>query len=221
MWEHNLTIKTPFGISVFGSALVKAAPDCASIVATVGRLEQKPAEAFAKARKGAQAVSEFLRRAKIEEVATSRITLSQEFRFISGEQRFLGYHARVGFNIIIRELDRVEEVLTGMVEAGANELGSLSFQTTRLKELRADARRMAIVAAKEKALVYADSAGVELGYIIHIEDVNPNVLQGRGEGHVRREPVVDNDLGKQPMDPGSIDIGAAVLVGFTIKAKGR
>lgn len=138
---------------------------------------------------------------------------------MGGEQKFIGYAARVEFSIILRELDRVEEVLTGLVDAGANELGSLSFQTTRLKELRAEVRKMAVAAAREKALIYSEAAGVALGDVLHIEDVNPNVLQGRGEGHVRREPVVDNDLDKQPLDPGSIDIGAAVLVGFGIRQK--
>jgi uncharacterized protein len=217
MWEHNLTIRQPFGVSVFGSALLKAAPDLASIMATVSRLEQKPSEAFAKAKKGAQGVAEFLRKARVPEVGTSRVSLTQQFRYIGGETKFIGYQARVDFSVIVRELDRVEELLTGLVDSGANELGSLSFQTTRLKELRAEVRKMAIAAAREKASVYSEAAGVELGEVIHIEDVNPNVLQGRGEGHVRREPVVDNDLAKQPLDPGSIDIGAAVLVGFSIK----
>jgi len=219
MWEHNLAIQQPFGVSVFGSALIKASPDLFSIVATVSRLEQKPSDAFANARKGAQSVAEFLRKSRVPEIGSSRISLSQEFRYVGGETKFVGYRAKIAFNIILRELDRVEELLTGLVDAGANELNSTSFQTNRLKELRAEVRRMAVAAAREKALIYCEAAGVELGPVLHIEDVNPNVLQGRGEGHVRREPVVDNDLDKQPLDPGSIDIGAAVLIGFKIQGK--
>lgn len=216
MWPHNPAIQQPFGVSVFGSALLRAPPDLVSIRAAVFRIEQKPSDAFAKARKGAQMVADFLRRSRVTEVGTSKVFLSQQSRFVAGEQRLVGYIARIEFTLIVRELNRVEDLLTGLVNAGANELGSMSFQTTRLKELRAEVRKMAIAAAREKALIYSEAAGVELGEVVHIEDIDPNTLQGQ-DGHARREPIVDNDLGKQPLDPGSIDVGAAVLVGFKIR----
>lgn len=219
MWENNLTIRHPFGLSVFGSALIKASPDCVSIMVGVSRVEQKPTDAFSKARKGSQSVSEFLRRSQVAEFGASRITLSQDFRYTGGENRFVGYKARMSFTLILRNLDRLEDVLTGLVDAGANELTSVDFQTTRLKDLRAQARRVAVEAAREKANIYCEAAGTVLGAVLHIEDVNPNVLQGRGEGHVRRDPVVDNDVSKQPLDAGAIDIGAAVLIGFELKQK--
>jgi len=125
----------------------------------------------------------------------------------------------MSYSLVLKDLDQLEEVLTGLVNAGANELKSVAFQTMNLKALRAQARRVAVEAAREKAQIYCEAAGVTLGDVLHIEDVNPNVLQGRGEGHVRREPVVDNDLSKQSLDAGAIDIGAAVLVGFSLKSK--
>jgi uncharacterized protein YggE len=149
MWGNHLAIQQPFGLSVFGSALLKAAPDLVSVRVAVSRLEQKLSDAFAKARKGAQAVAEFLRKARVTEVGTSRISLAQQFRFVSGENRFLGYAARVDFSLIVRELDRVEELLNGLVDAGANELGSMSFQTTRLKELRSEVRAARLVSLSE------------------------------------------------------------------------
>jgi uncharacterized protein YggE len=219
MWENNLTIRNPFGVSVFGSALITAQPDCVSILAGISCLEQKPTDAFSKARKGAQTVAEFLRRSQIQEFGASRVSLSKDFKYSGGEQRFVGYKAKMSYTLLLRDLDRLEEVLTGLVEAGANELTSVNFQTSRLKDLRAEARRVAVEAAREKAQIYCEAARVFLGEVLHIEDVNPNILQGRGEGHVRREPVVDNDLSEQSLDAGAINIGAAVLVGFGLKSK--
>ena len=60
MWESNLTIKNPFGISVFGSALIKIPPDLVSIQASVACTEQKPSEAFSKVRKVAHEVKDLL-----------------------------------------------------------------------------------------------------------------------------------------------------------------
>jgi uncharacterized protein YggE len=112
-------------------------------------------------------------------------------------------------------LDRMEDVLSGIVDAGVNEIESVDFQTTRLKEVRADARRRAIDAAHEKAENYCTAAGVNLGKIIHIEDVNPDTLHGR-EGHVTREIQPDDTGEVQVFDPGSITVGAAVSLAFEI-----
>ena len=218
MWNiPEQAIKTPFGITVFGSAISRIAPDIASLKVSVTRLEQKPGEAFAKARQGSQTVQECLRKARISEFGASRLTLSQAHRYIGNENKFIGYQATVSFHIMLTELDRMEEILTDLVSAGANEVNGVAFETTRLKELRAEARRKAVAAAREKAANYCLAAGVTLGAVLHIEDVNPMVLQAR-EGHNgRSEPQIDDEGEARAFDPSSISVGAAVLVAFEIR----
>jgi uncharacterized protein YggE len=216
MWENTVRINHPFGVSVFGSALIRISPDFVTIVSAVSRIEQKPKDSFSKAREGAREASDFLRRSNVQEYGLARIVLSKEFRFASGEQRFVGYKAKIGITVVLRDLDRVEAVMMGLVDAGVNEISSTTFQTSRLKELRAQVRKMAVEAAREKATLYAAASNVTLGRIIHIEDVNPQVLQGRGEGHVQREPVVDDEAETRTLDPGAIEVGAAVLIGFSL-----
>jgi uncharacterized protein YggE len=208
MIKTGVTDQTPHGVRVFGSAVVR--PDIATILVGVNRLEPQPEPAFAAARKAAQAVGGYLQRRGMQDVGSSRITLSQEFRFTSGEQRFVGYAARIGFSVVLRNMDQVEETLTGLIGAGANELTSVTFQTTRLKEVRADARRRAIAAARGKAELYCAAAGVTVGRVLAIEDANPEFVTGRNEGHVHREPVVDDTGEVKAIDPAAIAVGAAV-----------
>jgi uncharacterized protein len=216
MWENSLTIQDPFGISVFGSALIKTPPDLVSIQAAVARTEGTPSAAFSKVRKLAHDVKDFLQRSHTEEFGMSQMTLAPEFTFAGGQRKFVGYTARISFRIILRSLDRTEDLVSGLVDAGAAEIRSIQFQTSDLKGIRANARRLAIEAAQEKARIYANAAGVSVGQVLHIQDVNPQVLQARGEGHVRPEPVVDNDFDKQTLDPGAIEVGAAVMVAFAL-----
>src|SRR3954471_21103421 len=98
------TKRTHHGVKVFGSAVVRVAPDTASIVVAVSRLEQKPEAAFTKAREAARAVSAYLHKAGVKDFGSSRVTLSQEFRYSNGENRFIGYQARIGFNVVVREM---------------------------------------------------------------------------------------------------------------------
>lgn len=197
--------------------------DNALITASVTRIEKKTSDAFLKAKEGARTVADFLRKSGVDDFGMSRISLSQEYRFTSGERRSLGYRATIGFKIAIKALDQLEEIASGVVEAGANEIASIQFHTSNLKDLRMQARRQAIDAAKEKAAVYAGAAGVTLGNIIHIEDVNPQILhtQLRSQFHVGGvgpppRDLIEHDAGKQTMDPGAIEITAAVLVAFSL-----
>lgn len=151
------------------------------------------------------------------EFGTSRINLSPKHNYSGGEQRFLGYEASVTFHISLRELDRVEELLTGLVDAGANEVNGVSFQTSRLKELRTEARSRAVAAAREKALNYCEAAGVLLGNILHIEDVNPAAVQGSDGGHLRVEPRIDDDDSATAFDATAISVSAAVLLSYEIR----
>ena len=218
MYSEEQTIRTPFGITAFGSAIVRIEPDVAVLHFAVARMEKRPKDAFENARKAARTVREFLSRSGISDVGSSRVTLSQEYQYSGGERRFTGYSARIGFSIVLSDLDRVEEILIGVVDAGANEVESVSFQSRRLKEVRAEARRRAVEAAREKALNYCVAAGVELGALLHLQDVNPDILTGRNEGHVTRQMEPDDSGEIRAFDPGSITVGGAVVAAYAILA---
>lgn len=189
----------------------------ASIHFAVSLTGKKPADAFAKARKAAGAVGEHLKSLQIDEARTSRVALSEKLRFQNGVERREGYTAKIGFNVLLRNLDQVEELLIGAVDAGANSIEGVEFQTSRLMEHRAEARRRAVEAARDKAGHYCKAAGVQLGRVLHIEDVNPDVLTGKREGHIMIQVEPDDSGEFSAIDPGAIAIGGAVQVAFAIE----
>lgn len=110
---------------------------------------------------------------------------------------------------IVRVEPDVASLSFAVVAAGAAEIAGADLQTTRLEE----ARRRAIEAARKKALVYCTAAGVTLGLPIHIEDVNPDILNGSRGGHVLSSEPPSEDVGTlRAFDPGWIAINAAVQV---------
>jgi uncharacterized protein len=214
------TIEQPFGLSVFGSALLRVSPDSATIKSAITRLEDKPSDAFAKARKAAHAVTEFLRKMPVKESGLSRISLSQQYRFVNSERQPIGYMARIGLTVVFNELDKTEQIVSGLVDAGANEITAIEFQTVKLKELRARARELAVQAAREKAEIYAIAAKVKVGEVVHIQDVNPNVPRQETHvagprGQVQQEPA-DSEPDQDSLDPSAIQVGAAVMVAYRI-----
>lgn len=219
MYETQQIVPHPNGICVFGSAQVRAAPDLAELSLSVTRLAPTPAEAFRATTEAATKVSAFLATAglRASAVSTSQATLRQAYRDRGPERESLGYRASITFAIVVDDLQRVEHVLTGAIDAGADVLERLAFRTRRIGELRAEARRRAIDAARRKAALYADAAGVGLGPVLHVEDRDPEVLARESAYHTPPErPHDDEGALDGPTPPGSVAVAAAATVLFAI-----
>jgi uncharacterized protein YggE len=209
--------KLQSGVKVFGSAVLRVEPDIASLRFAVSRQAKQPKDAFQETHKAVKGVRAYLSKAGAAgDVAASRVTLSRTFEYTGGRNQPTGYAARVAFNILLSDLARMEELLVGVVEAGANEIEAVEFRTTKLKEYRAEARRRAVAAGREKAENYCRAAGVALGEVVGIEDINPEMLRGSGEGHTSREAPSDDGGPEGAFAPGSIVVGAAVSLVFAL-----
>ena len=204
-------IPTPFGITVFGSSTIRIEPDVASLNFSVSKTNKHPKDAFQAARTTAKSVQSYLAKAQINDAGSSRIKLEEAY----DHSKFIGYRARIVFHVLLYDLNRIEEILIGIVDTGVNKITSVDFQTTRLKTVRVEARKQAIAAAQEKANVYCKAASVKLGNIIHIEDVNPDQL-GVVRSHVHVTPQLEDDGPLQAFDPTSIVVSGAVLVAYEI-----
>jgi uncharacterized protein YggE len=208
-------IESPLGITVFGSFVLRVEPDIASVSFAVSRLMEQPRDAFHQVREGAQRVKTFLAQAKLDDFGASLITLSKTYEHKSGDRQFAGYLARTAFHLVLHDVNIIEEVLAGIIDSGVDELNEVEFQTSRLKAIRAEARRQAVDAARDKAENYCNAAGISLGPVIHIEDVNPDILRRR-VFHGPSEDQPEEEVPEHAINPGSIAVGAAVIIAYKI-----
>lgn len=215
---NSQAIVAPSGVSTFGSGVIRVSPDFAVIQVSVEFTEDTPKRAFDRTKAASESVRKFLNTVKDCEVNTSRVTVQERRNWQS--QKSLGYNASIAYRIVLKALDKVEEVISGLIQNGANSIQSVTFQSANLKEYRKEARRLAILAAKEKAAHYCDAAGADIGSVIHIEDLNPDLLEVslRARG-VQTEGAVgdfqeDDEI--EAIDPGDIRIVGAVRAVFEI-----
>jgi uncharacterized protein YggE len=150
----------------------------------VSRQEQTPAQAFAVTSEAVGEVRRVIREHGVPDgsVQRSQLTLASAWGNIGNERKFLGYQCQASFVVESRELDGVQQLLVDVVAAGANEILGASFDVIDKPALRAEARRETVAAARRKAQLYAEAAGVRLGTVLHIDDVDPDTL---GEGAYR------------------------------------
>ena len=208
----NQSIDTPWGVSVFGAASVDAAPDLARLRVAISQTENTPGEAFAATRSGVNRIREVLRGHEVPEtaVSTSRLNLSSQWSY-GDERTFLGYECTASFVIELRELDLLETVLIDVVDAGANEVDAVEFDVRTKRELRARARTAAVAAAREKAALYAEAAGAQLGPVIHIKDVDAEQLPS-----YRSHSSKHSGGGEGDLTPGKVTVSAGVVLGLSL-----
>ncbi|HMR05616.1 MAG TPA: SIMPL domain-containing protein [Polyangiaceae bacterium] len=209
------SIRNPGSINVYGSYLLRADPDLALVVFDVDRVDAQPAEAFAATRSAVEQVRKFLSTAGVAsaDVQTTRTTLQLATTGYGVDMKVIGHRAKVGFSVTVRSLDNLESIVVGIVGAGAHSIQNVRFETSKLKELRAEARRGAVAAARDKAQVYASAAGVGVGKVLHIEDVNPESASRRGHAVDLDLSAFDESAGTPN---GALTIAAAVMLAFAI-----
>jgi uncharacterized protein YggE len=89
----------------------------------------------------------------------------------------------------------------------------IEFDVSSKRQLRAQARKAAVAAAHEKAELYASAAGVQLGQVIHIQDIDSETMQNTYRSHGES---MGNGGDGDDLTPGKITVSAGVLLGFSL-----
>lgn len=201
-------------IMVTGEGQVAAAPDMATI--TLGAsFEAREARAAVAA--VSQAVAHTLER--LEEMGVQPRDLQTRHLSLSpvhaarpespgGAERVAGFHASNTILVRVRDLDALGGILDGILEAGANQFGGLSFSVQDPAPLMEQARRAAVADAMARATVLAEAAGVTLGPVLSIGD------QGGGVGGM--EMAAMRRGGGVPIAEGEVTVQVSVSVVFAI-----
>ena len=107
------------------------------------------------------------------------------------------------------------EVLTGVVEQGANNVSALSFTVDDPVKLENEARAEALARAQTKAKATAAAGGFRLGRLLGIDEGGVYDKYGRGGGP---EMMALSDISPAPtIEPGSQEIRVLLTLRYEIK----
>jgi uncharacterized protein YggE len=217
-------------ISVTGDATVNVVPD--EIIITLGVETRDRALDTAKDQndKRVKRVIALARSYGVEakHIQTDFINISPEFDYNSYDlDRIVGY--RVGKTIVItlRDIDAFDDLLTDVLELGANYVHGVEFRTTELRKYRDQARALAITAAEEKATALASELGQSIGSPTHINENHSGWWSSYGSwwgyrwGGMMSQNVVQNApqegiTTSGGIAPGQIKVNASVSVTFDL-----
>jgi len=162
-------------ISVSGEGVVVATPDMAELTIGVTREARLADEALAEVAAGVSAVFAVLDAAGIEPRDRRTTGLSLRPRWQSdGDNsrppRTVGYVASNNVTVRVRDLEALGGIISETVNGGANTMSGLQFVIADPAPLEKEARRRAVLDAKGKAELYAETAGVPLGPLVTVSD---------------------------------------------------
>lgn len=212
------------GISVTGTATIKAVPDIiAWSLSTTDRnkdLLQAKEASDQKLRTILSIVRGF--DVKPEDLQTGSLNVRREYER-NDPSAFKEFVMTRSVTLRQRDLNRFDEFLTKLASSVGVEV-NFTLETSRLQELRWDARRQAMEMAMKKAQSLAETSGAKLGKIISITEKTPQPnpwsrVQGpMSNSIVTAEPgaSMGADAVSGTMAPGSIEIKESVEAVFSI-----
>lgn len=208
-------------ISVTADAEILTAPDLFEVVVAFEVQTATLDEARDESRKRAAALLGVVAKHAIPDCDVQSEQLSLQPRYDGSSypaQRLIGYQATRSLTVTLRDVDAVEGLLFDMLAAGANRVDRVTFHSSALQEKRAEARVLAVQAARTKAEAMAAALGQSVGEPLRIEETGAaNPWQAPAFGNYVHNNMTAPQIG-ETMATGKISVHANVAVVFRLQA---
>jgi uncharacterized protein YggE len=223
------TCDTGRSINVSGSAVINVVPDQVTLQIGVTSNDPTPGGVHAKNTIAINRVIAALRGLGIadKDMSTDYYVIQPLYNNYDS-QVITGYRINNIVAVKLKEVSKVSDVLAAALEAGANEVIDVQFETTQLRKVRDDARAAAMKAAQEKAQALASTAGAQAGCVLSIDENSSSNYGGYswwgGRYQLQTQNVMQNaPSGNQssseegPISLGQIAVRAEVQARFSLK----
>lgn len=125
----------------------------------------------------------------------------------------VGFTARRSMSITVVDLASFEAIYRGLIKRGVNEVGGVKFRTTELRKHRDEARRKAMIAAKEKADAMAGELGATVSAVQTITEDSGSRYSNFAQNSFSPAVVGSTNDG---VAAGVIEVTASVRVVFRL-----
>jgi uncharacterized protein len=153
-----------------------------------------------------------------KDIKTISYSVYPQYDYTAPTQKITGYQVSTSYEIIIRDLTKINDLLGSATSFGANTVGSVTFDLSdNLKNQKLqEARDQAVSEAKTKATGLAKAAGITLGKITNVSEETPSSIR----------PVAMNEMGggvadkaiTQPnVQTGTTEIDVTVSLSYEVR----
>ena len=220
VWAQN---EKPL-ITVSGQAEINVTPDMAVFALRVVTIDKEIARAKAL---NDESVGKTLALAKsykiaAEDIQTNYINIEMQYSDDEDDGKprvFLGYQISKRIVLTLRDMSRIESLLSDVIKAGVNRVEGIDFRTTQIRQHKDRARQMAIKAAQEKAIALTREIGQTIGKAYSITEVGTGDSSSSNNflSNARGSVSGDYSDSEGTIAIGQIPVTARVSVSFELK----
>lgn len=203
---------------VEGQGKVTVVPDVAKVFLGIEESGRSLTAVQKSVNQKSRDLTDALKKLGVEEkdIRTTSYNVSPDYDYESRPQRIIGYRVNITYEVVVKDFDKINDVVILTSETGANVVGNIFFdvnEETKKKKLD-EARGKAVKEAKDKAQSLARAAGVSLGKILNISEFpgfEPPIPFALKEGMGGTEPA------RPEITPGETELTVTVSLSFEIR----
>jgi len=213
-------------ISVNGKGELKIKPDQVYVSLQIRSFDKDLANARLKNEQDLDAITKIIYEFDVDRKSIEIYFLRFDPDYKNWEkEKIKGYSITKSVSFILNDVSKIEDILSRLLEAGADQFYSIELRSSKKSEYEIQARKLALEKALKKAEAMANQMGVKIGKVHSIFDfmvtepipeinsINKYVFAARGG---RSYPnAYDSNVGGDFM--GMISIEANVNVSFELE----
>jgi uncharacterized protein YggE len=202
-------------VSVSGTGEIKVVPDEIMLNLAVENRAKTLEEARKHNDEKVASVLAYLKKYGVESkyVQTAFINVQPAYQNDYGQTTPEFYTAQKTIAVLVKKPEKFDDLMTGIYKAGVNRVDGIELRTSELKKYRDQARKLAIQAAKEKAILLTSELGAKVGRVYAINE-------NTGPGYPVPYRAMANKMSENmAMDSGGPTIAVGqIVVSSTVEA---
>ena len=213
---YGQEIKQVPQISVSGEGKVKVVPDQATILATVETKGNVAKDVKKLNDEQMDAVLKLIKKMNLApaDYRTQRVSLNPQYDY---EKKKTTYNATQTVEIIVRDLNKYDELMEGLVSQGINRIDNVVFQSSKLAQYESEARKLAMKEAKHKAEDYVSVLGQKVGKALTITDNSQTYYPQPVYARLKTMAMESDSAQRETLAVGEITITSNVSVNFILE----
>lgn len=203
-------------ISVTGEGKVKIVPDQAIITVGFQNSGKDAKEVKTLNDEVVDRVIKFLKKSGIPatDYKTNNVSLYKGYDY---EKKKANFQASQTLNITLKDLSKYDEIMMGLNDAGVNSIQGVEFKSSKMEDYERDARKKAMINAKQKAADYVSVLGQKVGKALLITDNSQSYSpQPMYKGNVMAM-AADGAAPRETLAVGELEISTNVSVTFALE----
>ena len=149
----------------------------------------------------------------VSDFQTTQVSLNRTYDY---DKKKYNFQAVQSITITLKELSKYDALLMGLVDNGINTITNVTFESSKIEDLKSDARKLAMKEAKRKAEDYVSVLAQKVGKAILISDTDAQTYYPQPMYKTMAFASEDAST-KQTVAVGEIEISATVTVSFVLE----